>query len=87
MPTLGRRFLAIVDCVWSAISRAKKAFGEGTAEARRMARAYDELTTMSDPELHDIGISRADIPAVLSGTYRRTRHPMYDPTSSGQPGC
>ena len=64
-----RRFPAIFDRTWSAIRRTGKAFGEGVAEARRTARAYDELAAMSDPELHDIGISRADIPAVVSGTY------------------
>ena len=70
MPTLRRRrFPAIFDHTWSAIRRTGKAFGEGVAEARRTARAYDELAAMSDPELHDIGISRADIPAVVSGTY------------------
>ena len=69
VPTLGRRYPAIFDRAWSAISRTGKAFGERVAEARRMARAYDELAAMSDPELHDIGISRADIPAVVSGTY------------------
>ncbi len=86
MPTLRHRFPAIFDRTWSAISRAKKAFDEGVAKTRRMARAYEELAAMSDPELHDIGISRADIPAVVSGTYRRTRHPIYDPASSGQRG-
>ena len=69
VPTLGRRYPAIFDRTWSAIRRTGKAFGEGVAEARRTARAYDELAAMSDPELHDIGISRADIPAVVSGTY------------------
>ena len=43
--------------------------GKRVAEARRMARAYDELAAMSDLELHDIGISRADIPAAVSGAY------------------
>jgi len=68
-PTLGRRYPGIFYRAWSAIKRTGKAFGERVAEARRMARAYDELAAMSDPELHDIGISRADIPAVVSGTY------------------
>lgn len=33
--------------------------------ARR--RAYDELTSLSDRELADIGLTRADIPRVLRG--------------------
>ncbi len=85
--TLGRRYPAIFDHVWSAIRRTGKAFSDRIAQARRRARAYDQLAAMSDPELHDIGISRADIPAVVWGTYRSTRDPIYDPTSSGPRGC
>jgi uncharacterized protein YjiS (DUF1127 family) len=33
------------------------------------------LSAMSDPELQDIGISRSDISAVLSGAYRRVERP------------
>jgi uncharacterized protein YjiS (DUF1127 family) len=69
MPTGRHRDPAIFRRVRSAISRKLKAL----AEARRMARAYDELAAMSDPELHDIGISRADIPVVVSGTYHRSQ--------------
>jgi uncharacterized protein YjiS (DUF1127 family) len=53
---------------WDAISRAFKAFAEGVAEARRLSRAYEELAAMSDPELHDMGINRVDIPAIVAGT-------------------
>ncbi len=40
---------------------------------RRRARAQmaRELLSYTDRELFDLGISRADIPAVLDGTYRR----------------
>jgi len=69
VPTLGHRNPAIFARAWSAIGRMGKAFGKRVAEARRMARAYDELAAMSDLELHDIGISRADIPAAVSGAY------------------
>jgi uncharacterized protein YjiS (DUF1127 family) len=54
---------------WSAINRAFNTFAKGIAETRRLRRAYDELAAMSDPELHDIGINRTDIPAVLWGSY------------------
>ncbi len=83
---LERRYPAIVDRAWSAVRQAGKAFYKGVADTRRTARAYRELSTMSDLELHDIGISRADIPVVVSGTYRRTRRPVSNPTSSGQQG-
>jgi hypothetical protein len=54
------------------------AFAERVAEARRIARACEELATMSEPELNDIGINRADIPALVFGTYR-TPHPLLIP--------
>jgi uncharacterized protein YjiS (DUF1127 family) len=81
---LERRYPAIVDRAWSAVRHAGKAFYKAIADTRRMARAYRELSTMSDLELRDIGISRADIPVVVSGTYRRTRRPVSNPTSSGR---
>lgn len=34
------------------------------------SQVYDELTSMDDRMLADIGISRADIPAVAAGGYR-----------------
>ncbi len=70
---------------WNAIKRAFNAFVQGIAEARRLRRAYDELAGMSDPELRDIGISRADIPAVVTGTYRRTQPRISDFASIGRP--
>ncbi|HQT60637.1 MAG TPA: DUF1127 domain-containing protein [Acidiphilium sp.] len=40
--------------------------------ARRAAReAYRELQSLSDRELTDLGIGRADIRAVLNGTFKR----------------
>jgi uncharacterized protein (DUF2249 family)/uncharacterized protein YjiS (DUF1127 family) len=69
--------------LWGAISCRLNAFVEGVAEARRMARAYDELAKMSEPELRDIGISRGDIPAVFSRTYRAP-HSIFDPASSAR---
>jgi uncharacterized protein YjiS (DUF1127 family) len=38
---------------------------------RERARVARELLSYSDRELFDLGISRADIPAVINGTYRR----------------
>jgi uncharacterized protein YjiS (DUF1127 family) len=36
------------------------------AEYRRRQRAYDELASLDDRSLADIGITRADIPFVLA---------------------
>lgn len=38
---------------------------------RERARVARELLSYTDRELFDLGISRADIPAILNGTYRR----------------
>ena len=38
---------------------------------RERARIARELLSYTDRELFDLGISRADIPAILDGTYRR----------------
>jgi len=86
MPANGHRHPAILRHAWRAISRTPKTFAEGVAQAaRRMARAYDELAAMSDPELRDSSINGSDIPAVVSGTYRRTPPPpISDPTSRGR---
>ncbi len=75
-PTTGHRYLAIFHRGWRGIDIILKGLAEGVAEIRRVSRLYDELTAMSDPELHDIGINRADIPAVISGTYRRIPPPI-----------
>jgi uncharacterized protein YjiS (DUF1127 family) len=38
---------------------------------RERAQIRNELLRCSDRDLFDLGISRADIPAVVNGTYRR----------------
>lgn len=45
----------------------------GVVEAHRRHQAYKELAGMSLLELNDIGISRADIHAVVTGVYPRER--------------
>jgi uncharacterized protein YjiS (DUF1127 family) len=74
--SLGDRYPALFRHGWSPIDRTLKVLAEGVAELRRVARLYDELAAMTDPELHDIGINRADIPAVISGAYRRLPPPI-----------
>ena len=41
------------------------------AEARKRSQITRELSTYSDDELAEFGLSRFDIPAVAAGTYRR----------------
>lgn len=50
-----------------------KTFVDGIVEVRRMHQAYEELAALSKPEFNDIGISRADISAVVAGVYPRER--------------
>lgn len=78
------RYREIVRHVWRTISHMLMAFGEGVAEALRRGRTYHELATMSDPELHDIGINRSDISAVVSGAYQKTPSPTSGPSSHGR---
>jgi uncharacterized protein YjiS (DUF1127 family) len=51
-----------------------QAFADRVANARRMRRELLELSAMSDIELHDIGIGREDILAVISGSYDAGLH-------------
>ena len=53
---------------------------DGIAEARKMHRDYETLSAMSNLELEDMGISRSDIHAVVTGTYCGAR-----PTRSNAP--
>jgi uncharacterized protein YjiS (DUF1127 family) len=46
-------------------------FQEYRAEAARRSRIMRELSTYSNDELSELGLSRYDIPAVAAGTYRR----------------
>ncbi|HET6629793.1 MAG TPA: DUF1127 domain-containing protein [Woeseiaceae bacterium] len=53
-----------------AVGGSIKSFSGGIVEGFRMSRLYEQLVDMSDRELAQIGISRADIPAVVAGTHR-----------------
>jgi uncharacterized protein (DUF2249 family)/uncharacterized protein YjiS (DUF1127 family) len=55
---------------WSALVRTLNAIAEGVNNANRMRRMYDELSAMSDVELQDMGMTRSDIGAVVTRTYR-----------------
>ena len=52
-----------------------RAFADKIAHGHQQHCDYLQLSAMSEPELQDIGISRSDISAVLSGTYRRVERP------------
>jgi uncharacterized protein YjiS (DUF1127 family) len=41
------------------------------SEARQRSQIRRELSSYSDDELGELGLSRCDIPAVAAGTYRR----------------
>jgi uncharacterized protein YjiS (DUF1127 family) len=46
-------------------------FAAWLAERRRRNRLARELFELTDRDLTDLGIGRADIPAIIRGTYRR----------------
>ena len=49
----------------------KARFSAWRARRQERARIARELLSYTDRELFDLGISRADIPAIINGTYRR----------------
>jgi uncharacterized protein YjiS (DUF1127 family) len=46
-------------------------FAAWRAERRRRDRLARELALLTDRDLTDLGVGRADIPAIVNGTYRR----------------
>jgi uncharacterized protein YjiS (DUF1127 family) len=42
---------------------------ETMAKRRERARAYAELESYSDRQLHDLGITRGDIRSIVDGTF------------------
>ena len=48
---------------------ARASFRQSVEMRRAQQRARDELDAYSDRQLQDLGISRADIPSVVAGTY------------------
>jgi uncharacterized protein YjiS (DUF1127 family) len=51
--------------------RIVRSYSAWRAEQRRRNQIARELETYSDRELFDLRISRADIPAIVNGTYSR----------------
>jgi uncharacterized protein YjiS (DUF1127 family) len=52
-------------------SELKQRFVDWRATRRRREQIWRELHSYSDRDLFDLGISRADIPAIVAGTYSR----------------
>ncbi len=46
-------------------------FDTWLAHRRERAELLSTLHLMGDRDLHDLGISRADFPAIVEGSYRR----------------
>lgn len=72
--------------ILTSVGRALKAFGSKVIEARQTQEAFEQLNAMTDHELEDVGITRADIPAVIAGTYRDAR-PEVSNVISFDPRC
>lgn len=50
---------------WSLVVETLVDFGRAFADARRMQTSYETLSRMSDRELAEIGLTRADIPRAV----------------------
>src|SRR5690348_2931941 len=59
--------------IFASVGRALTALNSRVTEARRAQRTFEELNAMSDHDLEDIGISRANVPAIVAGVYRDAR--------------
>lgn len=53
-----------------AVYRSMKRLHADVSEGLRMSRLYEDLSRMSDRELAEVGITRAEIAAVVAGTLR-----------------
>jgi uncharacterized protein YjiS (DUF1127 family) len=57
--------------VGHAVAERRERFAAWRAKRAYRARIAMELNSYTDRELFDLGIQRADIPAVLNGTFKR----------------
>lgn len=57
--------------LFAPLFRVGKWTADSLARQNEVERIYRELSRMTDRDLADIGVSRADIPAIAEGTYRR----------------
>lgn len=73
-----------IDRARNAVGRSVKALAERIAGDRRLSRLYKELAAMSDTQRADVGISRADIRAAVTGTYGKRQPSVSDTTLSSR---
>jgi uncharacterized protein YjiS (DUF1127 family) len=59
------------SAVWTQLRTRFSRLATAWADHRKLARDRQILNDFNDRQLWDIGISRSDIPAVLSGTFHR----------------
>ena len=62
---------SILTQIAHAFTERRERFAAWRAKQAYRARITRELNTYTNRELFDLGIQRADIPAVVNGTYRR----------------
>jgi uncharacterized protein YjiS (DUF1127 family) len=68
----GRQQVAREALLWLAwLRRRLDHFAAAWAVRRKRAREMRDLYRFSDRELWDVGLSRADLPAIARGRYRR----------------
>jgi len=70
-----RQFLAVGRWVGRAMVTLSRAAGAAFVNAKRRNTVHHVLSQMTDRELRDIGLSRADIPAVVAGVWTRKPEP------------
>jgi len=57
--------------LWRSVQNGLARFAAWRADRRQQSRLLRELSESTDRQLWDMGLSRADIPAVVRGAYRR----------------
>jgi uncharacterized protein YjiS (DUF1127 family) len=62
---------SVLSSVRHRVVIATRRFAEWRAARARRARVTRELETYTDRELFDLGVSRANIPDIVNGTFRR----------------
>lgn len=69
---------------FAAVVAAIGALAQSFADAHRARLLYERLSSLSDRELNDIGLTRGDIPAVVAGTFQTGDEPAPAPAASAE---
>jgi uncharacterized protein YjiS (DUF1127 family) len=56
---------------WTSVQAGMARLAAWRASRRQQSRLLRELSESTDRQLWDMGLSRADIPAIVGGAYRR----------------